>query len=362
MDFSLGDDRRMMADSLSRYFADTLGWEARQAAAESEAGFSRDMWAGLAELGVLGLLFGEEAGGYGGSAFDAGAVFAEVGKALATGPFLGTLLGGNILEAAGEADLLGEVIAGSKILTFADDPAMDSNGVVTDPVKAVKDGEAWRLSGAKGVVDYLGSADLIVVTAETDAGWASFLVEADAKGVERRAYPLVDGGAAGELTLDGASARLLVSGEDAISKARALGLVATVWEAVAVMEVLRDATIEYLGTRKQFGVPIGAFQALKHRMTSVALEIEQARSATINAAAYFAKDPATRDRYGSAAKYTAGKVGALTAEEAIQMHGGIGMSWEMPLSHFAKRLIMLDHVLGDEDAHMARYLKLASAA
>ena len=364
MDFSLGDDRRMMADSLSRYFSDTLDWEARQAAAHSEDGFSRDMWSGLTELGVLGMLFSEEAGGYGGSAFDAGAVFSEVGKALATGPFLATLMAGKVLEAAGEADVLADVIAGSRILTFADEPAINADGSVVAPVRATQDGDTWRLSGAKGVVDYLGAADLIVVTAETDAGPSTFLVGSDADGLKRRSYRLVDGGAAGELTLDDTPARLIGEAggaQDAIDAACAIGLVATVWEAVAIMEVLRDATIDYLGTRKQFGVPIGAFQALKHRMTTVALEIEQARSSAINAAAYFAKEPAVRDRFGSAAKYTIGKVGALTAEEAIQMHGGIGMSWEMPLSHFAKRLIMLDHVLGDEDAHMARYLKLAAS-
>ena len=139
MDFSLGDDRRMMADSLSRYFSDTLDWEARQAAAHSEDGFSRQMWSGLTELGVLGMLFSEEAGGYGGSAFDAGAVFSEVGKALATGPFLATLMAGKVLEAAGEADTLGEVIAGSRLLSFADEPAINADGSVVAPVRATQD-------------------------------------------------------------------------------------------------------------------------------------------------------------------------------------------------------------------------------
>jgi alkylation response protein AidB-like acyl-CoA dehydrogenase len=128
------------------------------------------------------------------------------------------------------------------------------------------------------------------------------------------------------------------------------------------MEVLRDETLEYLRTRKQFGIPIGKFQALQHRMATVALEIEQARSAAINAAANFGKDAATRDRFCSAAKYTVGKVGRLAAEEAIQMHGGIGMTWELPLSHYAKRLTMLGHVLGEEDEHLARFIELSKAA
>ncbi|PWE16429.1 pimeloyl-CoA dehydrogenase small subunit [Marinicauda salina] len=365
MDFSLGDDRRMLVDSLSRYLADKFDFDARMAAIETEAGFSREVWTGLAELGAIGALFGEDLGGYGGTAFDIGAVFGELGRALATGPFLGTLMAGKVLEAAGEADALADIIAGETLITFAHDPAVGGDGAPAPAAAAKKrDGEAWALTGAKGVVDYAAAVDRILVTAETDEGLSTFLLDRTADGVEIRDYPLIDGGSAGELVLTDAPAQLIGEAGAAgpvIDAALAAGLVATAWEAVAVMEVVRDATLEYLGTRKQFGMPIGNFQALRHRMTTVALEIEQARSAAINAAANLDRDAAARDRYASAAKHTIGVAGALTAEEAIQMHGGIGMTWELPLSHYAKRLTMLDHVLGDADEHLSRYMALRAA-
>ncbi|MCB2084895.1 MAG: acyl-CoA dehydrogenase family protein [Sphingomonadaceae bacterium] len=362
MDFSIGEDRQMLVDTLSRYLADKADWKAREAAIESDTGFDKAMWQGMAELGILGALFGEEVGGFGGSPFDIGVVFGEVGKALPPGPFLATLMAGKLLEAAGDAETLGNVIAGASIATFAHEPAVSADGSVAPQASASGSGDSWTVSGAKGVVDYLGSADVVVVTADTGNGLAAFLVETGASGVEIRDYPLVDGGAAGELTLSDAPARLLTDDASAIDTAIAAGLVATAWEAAAVMEVLRDETLEYLRTRKQFGIPIGKFQALQHRMATVALEIEQARSAAINAAANFGKDAATRDRFCSAAKYTVGKVGRLAAEEAIQMHGGIGMTWELPLSHYAKRLTMLGHVLGEEDEHLARFIELSMAA
>lgn len=361
MDFSIGDDRQMLADTLTRYFADNFDWKAREAAIDSEAGFNREVWNGLAELGVLGALFGEDAGGFGGSAWDVSVVFAEIGKALATGPFLATLMAGKLLEAAGDNGTLGSVLAGEKLLTFANDSAIGANGRPTAPVEANGSGAAVTLSGAKGVVDYLGSADLVVVTADHGGGTSAFLVETAASGVGIRDYPLIDGGSAGELTLDNTPATLI--GEagkagDALEAATAIGLIACCWEAVGVMDVLRDQTLEYLRTRKQFGIPIGKFQALQHRMATLALEIEQARSAAINAAAGYDSDSTTRDKAASAAKYTIGKAGRIAAEEAIQMHGGIGMTWELPMSHYAKRITMLNQLLGDDDHHLARFMQL----
>lgn len=362
MDFSIGDDRQMLADTLTRYFADNFDWKAREAAIDSEAGFNREVWNGLAELGVLGALFGEEAGGFGGSAWDVGVVFAEIGKALATGPFLATLMAGKLLEAANDTDTLGSVMGGEKLLTFAHDGAVGADGRPTDPVVASGSGASVMLTGAKGVVEYLGSADLVIVTAEHGGGTGAFLVETAATGVGIRDYPLIDGGSAGELTLDNTPARLILEADRAgatLESAVAMGLVACCWEAVGVMDVLRDQTLEYLRTRKQFGIPIGKFQALQHRMATLALEIEQARSAAINAAACFDGEAAARDKAVSAGKYTIGKAGRVAAEEAIQMHGGIGMTWELPMSHYAKRVTMLNQLLGDDDHHLARYMELA---
>lgn len=362
MDFSIGEDRQMLVDSFSRYLADKAGWEAREAAIDGDAGFDPAMWRGAAELGVLGALFAEEAGGFGGAPFDIAVVFGEIGRALTPGPFLATLMAGTILAEAGDTATLEGVIAGETIVTLAHEPAVDGDGQPLPEMSARSDGGGWTLSGTSGVVDYLGSADRIVVIAQKDGAPAAFLVDAQADGVAVRAYPKVDGGAAGELALDGTAAVLLSEGDDAISAATAAGLLAVAWEAVAVMGVLRDMTLDYMRTRKQFGVQIGKFQALQHRMATVALEIEQAHSAAINAAANFDKGTQLRDRFGSAAKYTIGATGRLVAEEAIQLHGGIGMTWELPLSHYAKRLVMLNHVLGSDDEHLARFIAASRAA
>jgi hypothetical protein len=175
---------------------------------------------------------------------------------------------------------------------------------------------------------------------------------------------MIDGGRGGDVIFDGAAARLMGAEGGAtgpIEAATAAGLLALSAEAVGIMDALRDQTLDYLRTRKQFGVPIGSFQALKHRMADLALEIEQARSAVTNAAAALDAPRAERERSASAAKFTIGRVGTLAAEEAIQLHGGIGMTWELPLSHFAKRLIMIGHQLGDEDYHLDRYIRLRTS-
>ncbi len=362
MDFSIGDDRQMLVDSFSRFLSDKADWDTREAAIASDTGFDADVWQGAAELGVLGAMFGEEAGGFGGSAFDIGVVFGEIGKALATGPFLGTLMAGKVLEAAGDTETLEKVIGGEATITFAHEAAIGPDGAPMPEVRATKTGDGWTLSGARGVVEYLGGVSHVLVTAMADDGPASFLMESGADGVDIRDYPVIDGGSAGELTLSGAPATKVIEGTQPVDNAIAAGLVATSWESVAVMGVLRDMTLDYLRTRKQFGVEIGKFQALQHRMATVALEIEQAHSAAINAAANFEKGTTLRDRFCSAAKYTVGAAGRLTAEEAIQLHGGIGMTWELPLSHYAKRLTMLNHVLGSDDEHLARFMALGEAA
>lgn len=363
MDFSLGEDRQMLVDSLGRYLRENYDFATRERITASPEGWSRDTWRALAELGIIGALFDEASGGYGGSAFDVGVVFGELGRALVVEPFLGTLLAGRVLAAAGETDAVAGVIAGEAILAFAHEEPHGDHDIAAIETRARADGDGWVLTGAKAVVAQAAQADLILVTAriEGNDGLSAFLVERGAAGVEIRDYPLIDGGSAGELVLGGAPARLVGPQGGAgplVEAAIAAGLVALAWEAVAIMDVLKDQTLDYLRTRKQFGVPIGKFQALQHRMATVALEIEQARSAAINAAAALDGDRLARERAVSAAKYTIGHIGTLVAEEAIQLHGGIGMTWELPLSHHAKRLVMIGHQLGDEDHHLMRFAAL----
>ncbi|MFV3075594.1 acyl-CoA dehydrogenase family protein [Niveispirillum fermenti] len=352
MDFSLGEDRQMLVNSLGRFLAGNFDWKTREQVIASSEGWSRDLWRQLADLGVIGALFDEESGGYAGSPFDVGVVFGEVGRALAVGPFLGTLMAGRVLAATGRADLLERVIAGEVILSAALEAAT---------LRAVVAGDGWSLSGSQAVVPFAASADHIVVAATTAQGPSLFLVDKGASGLSIQSYPLVDGGAAGELRLDGVPATLLGEAGQAapiIEAVNAVALVGLCWEAVSIMDVVKDQTLEYLRTRKQFGIAIGKFQALQHRMATLALEIEQARSAAINAAARFQEGRITREKAVSAAKYTIGRVGTLAAEEAIQLHGGIGMTWELPLSHYAKRLVMIGHQLGDEDHHLERFIAL----
>lgn len=267
---------------------------------------------------------------------------------------------------------MGRLVSGDAVVAVAIEEPETHYDVRWTATEAKRSDTGWVLSGTKSVVAHAGAADAVIVAARTagvpgdEAGLSLFLVPGSA--MAPQTYQLIDGGRGGDIHLAGIvvpdSAMLGGEGEGFAIADRAIdaGIVALCWEAVGIMMAVRDRTIDYLRTRIQFGKPIGKFQALQHRMATVALEIEQARSAAINAAAALNADygPA-RSRVIAAAKHTIGKAGALVTEEAIQMHGGIGMTWEFPLSHFAKRLILIDHQLGDEDFHLQRYLALAAA-
>ncbi|AUW56984.1 pimeloyl-CoA dehydrogenase small subunit [Sphingobium sp. SCG-1] len=370
MDFNHSEDRQMLADTLARYLQQRYPTGVRHKISSSDTGWSSEHWSALAELGVVGALFPEEAGGFGGSGFDIAAVFEQFGKALVVEPFLGTLLAGRILsKVQGQKQLLEEVIAGTVPLAFAHEEPQSRYDLAQVAVRAEQNGGVWTLSGCKAVVPQLEAANQILVSARIagtpgeESGIGLFLTDVASSGSQVRGYPLVDGGRGGELILAGSRATLIAeNGYSLIEDAVATGLVALSWEAIGVMDVLKAATLDYLRTRKQFGVPIGKFQALQHRMANMSLEIEQARSAGINAAAALDETRVARERAVSAAKFTIGRVGTLVAEEAIQLHGGIGMTWELPLSHYAKRLTMIGHQLGDEDHHLDRFVALGRVA
>jgi alkylation response protein AidB-like acyl-CoA dehydrogenase len=367
MDFRHSDDRQMLADTLRRYLAAEAPIARRNAAAYADTGFDPSVRSGLAELGVYGALFPEDAGGFGGHGFDIMVVFEEIGRALAVEPFLGPLMVGHALIAAGGHAVLAEIVAGQTQAAFAHQEPVDRGPGAPLDTKATRTDTGWSITGAKAVVAQAEAAALLLVSAQTNEGASLFLVPADGAGVSLRGYANVDGGRSADVILTDVAvddaARVAADGRGAIAAAEAAGLLALSAEALGVMDIIRDMTIEYLRTRKQFGVPIGKFQALQHRMATVLIEIEQARSAVINAADAFDHmlGPA-RDRILAAAKHTIGTTGQLVAEEAIQMHGGIGMTWELPLSHYAKRLTMIDHQLGDRDHHLQRFIALGRAA
>ncbi|SAH83521.1 acyl-CoA dehydrogenase [Bordetella ansorpii] len=371
MDLQHTEDRRMLADMLGRFIGEQHDAAARMRIAYSETGHDPQLWKRFAEQGAIAALFDEAAGGLGGAAFDITVVFEALGKGLVAEPFLGTLMAGGVLAEAGDAHLgmLGRMIAGEEIVLLAHE---ETGGHAPDHVatRAHAEGQEWVLDGGKAMVPCANTAGHFVISANhADAGKDHiqlFLVPRDAAGLTLRDCGSVDGGRVAELTLHEvrvpASSVLGREGEGAMLLERALGrgVLALCAEAVGIMDVIRDSTLDYLRTRRQFGAVIGQFQALQHRMTELVIEIEQARSAVINAAAAVddEDDRLARERALAAAKYTIGRVGALVAEETIQLHGGIGMTWELPLAHYAKRLVMIDHQLGDEDEQLSRYIAL----
>ncbi|MFN3885628.1 MAG: acyl-CoA dehydrogenase family protein [Aquabacterium sp.] len=375
MNFIHTEDRRMLADLLDRYVAEQYPIDTRHAITASPTGYSASHWAQFAELGAIGALFSEADGGFGGTGFDLAVVFESLGRGLVVEPFLASaVLAGSALAHAGNAaqrEQLASLIDGSLVATLAHEEADAYYAPNHVSTTATRDAEGYVLNGAKAVVPFADQAHTLILSARTaghvaDAdGISLFIVPSQTPGLTLRAYTNIDGTRAAEVTLNqvrlpatallGAEGQGLATLEHTIGR----GIVALCAESLGAMEVAKRQTIDYLQTRKQFGKPIGSFQALQHRMATVLLEIEQARSAVINAAAALDNpDRTERERALSAAKYSIGRIGTLVAEEAIQLHGGIGMTWELPLPHYAKRLIMIDHQLGDEDHHLARFIAL----
>ena len=374
MNFQLDEDRRMLADALNRYLSEQYSTEYRNKSAYSADGFSADTYAKLAELGAIGALFKEADGGFGGEGVDISVVFEALGSHLVAEPLLGALLVGRALTEAGtdaQKQAIDSIVSGETIAALAhDEPAnhYELNRVATT---AKQDGDGWVINGSKAVVLFGDQAQLLLVSARTaggvgdKAGISLFLVPGNAVGISSRGYGRIDGGHAAEVTLAnvnvGADALLGTVGEGyaLLERVEGFGLLALAAESLGAMDVAKNHTLEYLRTRKQFGVAIGSFQALQHRMADMLMEVEQVRSAVINAAAAIDNpDYLEREKALSAAKYTVGQIGTMIAEESIQMHGGIGVTWELPLAHYAKRIVMIDHQLGDMDHHLARYMEL----
>jgi alkylation response protein AidB-like acyl-CoA dehydrogenase len=370
MDFALSDDRRMLAETLGRFLKDNYPLDKRHEFARSPEGFSRDMWAKFAELGVIGALFDESAGGFGGDGDDLMVVFEALGRALVVEPFLPTLLAGSLIADLGSPShktMLEAVISGETLVALAHGEPQSRYELAHVATHAVEAEGGFAVTGHKSVVLGGGMADKLVVSARTggasgdEHGISLFIVDAKAHGVSVRSYGTVDGHPAAEISLDAARGELLgvLDGAfPAIERAQARAIVAVCAECLGAMERAKDLTVEYMHTRKQFGVVIGKFQALQHRMADVLIEIEQLRSSIVNAAGHLKSDRLLRERMASAAKNLAGRAGRQTAEEAIQIHGGMGMTWEYPVGHFAKRIVMIDHLFGDTDHHLERFIAM----
>ncbi|KZL04587.1 Acyl-CoA dehydrogenase [Pseudovibrio axinellae] len=366
MNFKHSEERRMLQDTLSRYLTNTYTADQRSACVSSAQGSNEQVWSELAELGVIGALFGEEHDGFGGSGFDIAVVFEELGRFACVEPLMASgVMGGQLLSTLGskaQKAHITDLIAGKlKVVPALEEPQSryDLDAVETT---AEQTAEGYRLNGTKSVVIGAPSADKIIVSARTGDGVQLFLVDTDCAGVERYNYPNLDGYHASDIALVNVSvpaSACLGTSQDALvalEAARAAGVVALCAEALGAMEAAKDLTIEYLRVRTQFGRPLGKFQALQHRMSTVLIEIEQARSALINVAGHLSAETSLRDKHVFAAKNLIGRVAQLVCEETIQLHGGIGMTEEYSLNHYAKRLTMIDHQLGDVDYHLERFV------
>lgn len=354
MDFTLDDDRQMLAETLRRFLADAWDVESRADAAYRHPFHKPEAYKGLVEMGVLGVLVDEDAGGFGGSGLDVMVMFEEVGRTLAPEPLLPTLLAVRLLAGVGDHDLLGQVVAGEVRPVVALVEPHDVDAVTELETVATEADDSWTVAGRKSTVWGGPGADVALVTAMVNATVGLFEVDlADAATTD---YALVDGGGASEVELDDTPARLVAADVgDVLSDALDAGRLALCAEAVGAMDHLFDLTTDFLSSREQFGQPLARFQALQHRVVDLSIELEQARSITILAADSLGG--AKGQRNVAMAKHKVGCVARLVAEEAIQLHGGIGMTWEYPGAHYAKRLVMLDAQLGDADLQLRRLVE-----
>jgi pimeloyl-CoA dehydrogenase small subunit len=372
MDFELSSEQQMLRDNVARLMKDRYGFEARKAYQTAPAGFSEKLWREYAEMGLLGAPFAEEEGGFGGGAVETMIVMEEFGKALALEPYLETVvLGGALIKHAAppekRAELIGGITAGDLRLSFAHTERQAGFDLNDVGLTAHKDGEAYVLDGEKGLVVNGDSADALIVSARVAGGRRDregiglFLVAADAAGVTRRGYPTQDGRRAAEIGF----AKVRVEPEHVlgppegglplIERAIDETIAALSAEAVGAMSEALTMTVDYLKTRKQFGVTIGSFQALQHRASDMVVALEQARSMMYLATMSAAEDNAAeRTKAISAAKVQIGRSARFIGQQAVQMHGGIAMTYEYKLGHLFKRLTMIDAAYGDADLHVRR--------
>ena len=371
MDFSLNEIQSMLDDSVEKFIANDYDFETRQEYAGSEQGFSPEVWQTFAELGWTAVPFSEDDGGFGGGAVDIMVMMQLFGRGLVVEPFLANvvLAGGVLRRAANEAQKeqwLQPIMGGElqAALAFVEPQSRyDISNVATT---ANADGDGWVLNGTKGVVLNGGNADLLIVPARTSGeqsdtdGISLFVVEADAKGVSRRAYPTVDGHQAAEIELedvrvvDDAIVGEAHNGYATLDAAIDDATLAVCAEAVGIMQVMTEKTIEYSKNRMQFGVPIGSFQALQHRMVDMFTDCEQTYSLLIWATMVASQGSEEAKRAISAIKYQVGTVGRKVGQEAVQIHGGMGVSWELDIAHYFKRLTAIDQMFGNADWHLDR--------
>jgi len=375
MNFELSEEQKMIQQSVERFVQENYDLTNRVKISSEDPGYSQEYWTAMAELGWLGLAFSEEEGGFGGNQIDTLVLMEQFGKGLVLEPFLANIvLGGGAIKRGGspaiKESVLPNLIEGNLQVTLAyaeEQSRFDIEDVAT---AAREDGSNFIINGKKSMVLNAESADKIVVVTRTSGsqvdedGISLFLVDATSKGIERENFPTVDGLRASEITftdVEVPSGNLIGEKDKGFSILQAVvndAILALSAEAVGAMEVLYKDTVEYTQQREQFDHPLSDFQVLQHRMVDMFMEYEQCKSLLLRATMETVQDPILAQRTVHALKHLIGKSGIFVGESAVQLHGGMGVTEELRIGHFFKRLLVIDSQFGNSDFHLDKFTSL----
>ena len=375
MDFTFNEEQTLIQDQVDQFVQKEYDWETRQSLSNSELGFGEDNWKKFADLGWLGISVSEDSGGFGGSAIESMLIMEAFGKGLVVEPFLETIImAGGMIDDNGsdeqKSSILEPVISGQMHLAIAYAEPQSRFNLADVVTEAKEDGDNYVLNGYKSVVMNGPSADKIIVSARTsgsqfdESGISLFIVDSNAEGLNKTNYKTVDGRRASDLTLENVKVSKsdlignpdsgLTILESAIDKA----ILAISAEAVGAMEVLYKTTVEYCKTREQFGTAIGKFQVLQHRMVDMFMEYEQCKSLLFMATMKHEEGASDAKKAISGLKYQVGKAGKFIGQQAVQLHGGMGVTDELNVGHYFKRLTTVGTIFGNTDYHLKKYTSL----
>ena len=372
MNFELSEEQKMIQQSVERFVQENYDLPKRVEISSKDPGYSKDYWGSMAELGWLGLPFNEEDGGFGGNQIDTLVIMEQFGKGLVLEPFLANVvLGGGAIQMGGSEELKKEIlpslIEGTKQVTLAyaeQQSRFDLEDVATS---ARLDGDKYIINGQKSMVLNAESADHLVIVTRTSGGQVDeegitlFLVDSDTKGLEKQNFPTVDGLRASEITLENVEVgteRIIGDTDKGFEILKAVsnnGILALCAEAVGAMEILYKDTVEYTQQREQFDHPLSDFQVLQHRMVDMFMEYEQCKSLLFRATMETIQDPEMAQKTIHALKHLIGKSGIFVGENAVQLHGGMGVTEELRIGHFFKRLLVIDSQFGNADFHLDKF-------
>lgn len=371
MDFNLTDEQQLLRDGINRFLGSRYDLESSRAAAKTGAGWQPEIWRALAsELGILGATLPEEVGGIGGGATELMIIAEALGHALVIEPYVdAVVVAGGLLHRAGGPTanaVLEQLIAGTVVVALAATEADSGERWQDATTLARPDGDGWVLSGGKIMVLGAPLATHLLITARIEGtdGLSLFLVDSDAPGIQTHPYRTIDDRSAADIAFDGLRlAGTALLGEPggawpSVARARDEGAAAICAEAVGCMRKVLADTVEYCKQRQQFGQPIGSFQVLQHRMVDMYMEVEQSVAAVYLAVLNLDADQATRARAVSAAKATIGRAARMIGQQSVQLHGGMGMTEELAIGHYFKRLTAIQYEFGTTDYHLARYAEL----